>query len=303
VTYSYLTINSNSCDSTAILNLIIIPTITSTINDTSCTAYTWNGNTYNSSGTYTHVTTISTGCDSISILNLTITPPYTNTDSVIICKGEFVQVGNNIYSSTGTYTDTLISSNGCDSILTTIIQMYAQPSSGSIHGLIQVFQDSTESYVPFPIHATSVYVWGSIVNNIINYTSPSGDSVTCNFPTPGYEKIYFIETTSDGCVGDTVWLQIVVESYSAITQTQIDNLNIYPNPSKDIFNIEFRSLVSQDLQIRIINSVGDVVFIEDLQNYNGEYKKQISLDEYAKAIYFLEIQTNDRIVNKKLILQ
>ena len=117
------------------------------------------------------------------------------------------------------------------------------------------------------------------------------------------EKIYFIETTSDGCLGDTVWLQIVVESYSSVTHTQIDDLNIYPNPSRDVFNIEFSSLVSQDLKIRIINSVGDVVFIEDLQNYNGEYKKQISLEEYSKAIYFLEIQTDKGIVNKKLILQ
>jgi hypothetical protein len=48
--------------------------------------------------------------------------------------------------------------------------------------------------------------------------------------------------------------------------------------------------------------VGAVVYIEDRQEF-GEYIKQISLDNYGKGIYFLEIQTPEGIVNKKFILQ
>jgi hypothetical protein len=40
-----------------------------------------------------------------------------------------------------------------------------------------------------------------------------------------------------------------------------------------------------------------------LKNYTGEYNKAINLKEYSKAFYFLEITTNDVVVNKKLILQ
>ena len=42
---------------------------------------------------------------------------------------------------------------------------------------------------------------------------------------------------------------------------------------------------------------------DDLQQFIGEYTKQINLEENAKGIYFLEIETNDGVVNKKLILQ
>ena len=35
----------------------------------------------------------------------------------------------------------------------------------------------------------------------------------------------------------------------------------------------------------------------------GEYTKAIDLATYTKAIYFLEITTNNGIINKKLILQ
>ncbi|MAX05201.1 MAG: hypothetical protein CMD19_01890, partial [Flavobacteriales bacterium] len=42
---------------------------------------------------------------------------------------------------------------------------------------------------------------------------------------------------------------------------------------------------------------------EELQQYIGEYTKQINLEDNAKGIYFLEIETNDGIINKKLVLQ
>ena len=77
----------------------------------------------------------------------------------------------------------------------------------------------------------------------------------------------------------------------------------FPNPSRDIFNIESTSLLRHDLEISIINSIGEIVYIENLKNYIGQYKRQDNLKEYSKAIYFLEIETNDGIINKKLILQ
>jgi len=83
----------------------------------------------------------------------------------------------------------------------------------------------------------------------------------------------------------------------------INNLDIYPNPSRDIFNISFTSADKQDIKVRIMNVVGEVIISEDLQQFIGEYTKQINLSDNAKGIYFLEIETNDGVINKKLILQ
>ena len=88
-----------------------------------------------------------------------------------------------------------------------------------------------------------------------------------------------------------------------ITELDIVDLIIYPNPSKDIFNITFTANEKQDLEIRIINVIGENIFIESKQQFVGEYTKQINLAEYPKAIYFLEIETDDGVINKKLILQ
>jgi len=85
--------------------------------------------------------------------------------------------------------------------------------------------------------------------------------------------------------------------------TAINNLDVYPNPSRDIFNVSFTSEEVQNLEIRVINVVGEVVYTEDLEQFVGEYTKAVSLEEYTKGIYFLEITTNTGVINKKLILQ
>ena len=85
--------------------------------------------------------------------------------------------------------------------------------------------------------------------------------------------------------------------------SSIGNLTIYPNPSRDVFTISFISEEKQNLRVRILNVIGEEVYKEALQQFIGEYVKSINLEQYNKAIYFLEIETEDGVINKKLILQ
>jgi len=80
-------------------------------------------------------------------------------------------------------------------------------------------------------------------------------------------------------------------------------LSVFPNPSRDIFNITFTSETVQDLKVRILNVIGEELINDNLEQFIGEYTKQIDLSNNAKGIYFLEIETENGVVNKKLILQ
>jgi hypothetical protein len=84
--------------------------------------------------------------------------------------------------------------------------------------------------------------------------------------------------------------------------SQIKNLDVYPNPSRDIFNIRFVSEKIQDLSIRVVNIMGELVYEEKANQFIGEYTKKIDLVDSSKGIYFIEIVTNNGIVNKKIIL-
>ena len=53
----------------------------------------------------------------------------------------------------------------------------------------------------------------------------------------------------------------------------------------------------------MINVIGEELKNESLEKFVGEYTKSIDLATYAKGVSFLEITTNNGVVNKKLILQ
>jgi len=82
----------------------------------------------------------------------------------------------------------------------------------------------------------------------------------------------------------------------------INNLAIYPNPSRDIFNISFSSDTKQNLKVRILNVIGEELISDNLEQFVGEYTKQINLTNNAKGIYFLEIKLNGNLIVKKLVL-
>ncbi|MDG1719176.1 MAG: T9SS type A sorting domain-containing protein, partial [Flavobacteriales bacterium] len=101
--------------------------------------------------------------------------------------------------------------------------------------------------------------------------------------------------------GPVIWTQPT--SIRVEGGTAINNLDVYPNPSRDIFNVTFTSEDVQDLDVRIINVIGEVVYTENLNKFVGQYTKQVDLSTYTKGVYFLEITTDNGVINKKLILQ
>lgn len=72
----------------------------------------------NSPGTYTAIGQNHLGCfDTVSITLNQTAVNYTRYDT--ICSYDSIRIGKSIYHQTGTYIDTILSNEGCDSILTT----------------------------------------------------------------------------------------------------------------------------------------------------------------------------------------
>jgi surface protein len=107
--------NATGCDSIIELNLTINNTTTSSFNDTTCSAYSWNGQIYRTSGVYFDTLINSNGCDSIIALNL-FSKTTLHTINQTACSS--FSFNNQILTQSGTYYDTLINSVLCDSLIT-----------------------------------------------------------------------------------------------------------------------------------------------------------------------------------------
>ncbi|MCB9447198.1 MAG: T9SS type A sorting domain-containing protein [Flavobacteriales bacterium] len=112
--------NMAGCDSILTITLTILNTTTYAFSDTACDSYTVpsGDEMYTSSGVYMDTIPNMAGCDSVLTITLTILNSTTYAFSDTACDSYVVPSGDEMYTSSGVYMDTIPNMAGCDSILT-----------------------------------------------------------------------------------------------------------------------------------------------------------------------------------------
>ncbi|NBY29374.1 MAG: hypothetical protein EBQ67_00770, partial [Sphingobacteriia bacterium] len=108
-----------ACDTLITLNLNVIPTQTILPAVTTCSnqPYSFNGLSLTSSGTYFDTLINSLGCDSILQLNFTVNPSYNQNQNIVVCSGTSYSFGGQNLTTSGNYSHTYTTANGCDSLV------------------------------------------------------------------------------------------------------------------------------------------------------------------------------------------
>ena len=107
-----------ACDTLVTLNLNVLPRQTNpSVTVCSNQPYPFNGLQLNTSGVYLDTLVNMLGCDSIVQLNLTVNTAYNQNLTMTICAGGSLQFGNQNLMVAGNYTNTFVSSRGCDSLV------------------------------------------------------------------------------------------------------------------------------------------------------------------------------------------
>jgi len=242
-TYPATLTASTGCDSIVITNLTVISTPVTTLEAEICdgAAYTLpDGNSVAAAGTYPVTLMTSTGCDSTVIINLKVVNTLTTFIDVQICSGQSHALPDgNVVSVSGIYPVTLISSTGCDSIVTTNlkvneivnIQVSAQVCSGQSYTLPDGQVVSTAGSYPVTLAAStgcdSIVITHLAVVNVLtssadiqicsgqSYTLPDGHIVS----TSGSYPVTL--TASSGCDSIVTTQLTVLNALSAVVNAAI----------------------------------------------------------------------------------
>ena len=243
-----------------------------TISESACYSYTVpsGDETYTTLGTYSVMDTLTNTCgaDSILIINLIIHGPTSNSITETTCDTYAVPSGDETYSVSGTYTDTIPNTMGCDSVLTINLTVTTVDAGVSSSGTT-LTADATGA----------TYQW---VDCDAGYAAISGET-SQNF-TPTANGNYAVIVTQDGC-SDT-------SACESVTQVGLGEndpssmISVYPNPTDGPVIIEMGAY-EEWVNVVIYDPSGKVISRNKFEN--GKLLK-IGLGEET-GVYIIEIIT------------
>jgi gliding motility-associated-like protein len=171
--YSVLLNTAAGCDSLVLLELTIFPEEEEVLEVSVCDAYTWGvtGLTYTESGRYEQLYFTDQGCDSLVVLDLKVQSSDVNVMEVEACLGFYWEVTEQYYELSGVYTDTLVSSLGCDSVM--VLRL----------GINQAFEQTQQ------IQACEGYFWEVTQE----YLSASGQYIAQLQTVQGCDSIFVLQ--------------------------------------------------------------------------------------------------------------
>jgi hypothetical protein len=95
-------------------------------------------------------------------------------------------------------------------------------------------------------------------------------------------------------------------SNNTICNTDVESLRVfqpYPNPVSDNLTCEFILSELGDVEITLINSLGELVYKNELQDKNGYNKLNINVKDFVQGVYFLQVRAGGEKQSFKVEVQ
>ncbi len=287
--------SATGCDS--IVTFIVTEQIayTSTVNETICFGAQFmspQGNNYGA-GSFGETYSSSTGCDSTVTFVITDLGPIINTVYEYICYGnEYITSQGNVFGP-GTYTESLISSNGCDSVVILIISEYDQITADFFFNSAELTSLNSEVQFINTSSAAQYYIW-DFGDQTLNSSDLSPIHQFEIFEAETYD-VTLIAINEFGCT-DSIVKKVVVkeELIFYIPNTFTPDGNELNQTFTPVFTSGFDPF---DYSLLIFNRWGELVFeSHDAKlGWDGSYKGQYSNDgSYIWKIEFKDFYSAKR---------
>jgi hypothetical protein len=242
--------------------------------------YAYSGSFYSDSQdlfTFNGSYTVVCPCDDVEV-----------SESVILCAGETLTIGDNTYSEAGDYINTYPLASGCDSIVTTSLS-FSEVSTPTISGEINVTENTTYDYTGGGVAAESTLQWGVVNGEISSGQGTSFASITWG-DGPSTGTVWLLVTDENGCKPDTAFLNVTISETVGILENNLLGVNVYPNPFKEFTTVEFNNPNNDTFRISLMDARGRTLMNTSTQSSQLIIKKE----NLQEGIYFLEIDGKNK---------
>jgi len=225
-------------------------------------------------------------------IGTTISHTYSAPGSYYVCITTTTTDSSGFVYCTDTYCDSITVTSGgmpcqsdfCyqrDSIVIT------QNPNGNVFNDIYMFCDLStpvgyiQSY-SWNMGGQGTYLWG---------TSDTSSAPLFAYDTFGVYYPCLTITTITGCVStscDTISFQPMI-GQNSINNTILSDLKLFPNPVNSILNIEMTLNTANDIEVNIINMVGQKVITKNSSAYSGNTNVRLNVSHLSDGVYSVEM--------------
>ena len=276
--YETRVLSGGACDTLVTLSLTVNQETTYTSQETICEGenFILDGINASTTGIYEDILTNANGCDSIITIDLTVIPQSNSTINEVFCEGDVFILNDITTDEPGTYETTFMNQNGCDSIVTVVLEVEAIPRE-------MIFQTicEGENFVFRDMTLTEEGVYESIVNNTNSCDSIITLELTVNQPADGISLGEDIEVD----LGQTI---NIIPEFTGQGLTEIMWLD------------ESGTIIGEDIELLDVKPIEDTFFEVFALDANGcdahdiiNIDVDINIDIYIPNVFSPELQNSD----------
>ena len=268
-----------------------------------CGSFEWYGNTCDFPRPEPYIfyhTFENDDCDSTVCMHVTLKHIARNATFDYRCDtatyyGVFYELaeGESFHSYRIVY-DTLVSPNGCDSILVLNLILRDSNSIGQICGNSYVYVASSLTSGIYRYEIDTASIEGSISWSLSNpqWRVLDQDAVSCRVLVLSPGSAELVAHFRADC-GEMDRIFNINATFYDVNEHDVIAAKVYPNPTQGTVTIEAEGIES----IRLTNMVGQVL---DWREYDRSDTVVLSLSGYAPSVYLLEIETVNGMVKKRV---
>jgi hypothetical protein len=135
--------------------------------------------------------------------------------------------------------------------------------------------------------------WAELINDLLVFSPLIADT--------GCVNIVIMATDPEGATA-TDTFQLCVEGYPVsagdIASSEF-NVNLYPNPARDVVNLEIKSSSYGPVDLSVYTITGRLVL---RKNFSNNQLVTFSMADHVSGLYFVKLQMDGKLAVKKLVL-
>lgn len=95
---------------------------------------------------------------------------------------------------------------------------------------------------------------------------------------------------------------MVPKPVGILQEEKISQFNVYPNPSSGAFSLSFNTIAKSNYKLSVLNTLGQIVYEEELIGFNGAYAQQLNLASYGKGVFLINIADEESSFTKRVVI-